>query len=77
MISYLAYRLSLMRRALGRSDEELFGRRALYESKAREIAGRIIAGECDSPAELTQLVIEVASADDASKSPCGQPVARL
>lgn len=55
MISYLAYRLSLMRRALGRSDEELFGRRAFYESKAREIAGRIIAGECDSREELARI----------------------
>lgn len=40
-----AYRLSLMRRALARSDEELFGNRHRYFEVAQRLAARLIAGE--------------------------------
>ncbi|QNM95492.1 hypothetical protein [Chitinimonas koreensis] len=38
-----AYRIRLMHRAMARSDEELFGRRHLYEACALKLAQRIIA----------------------------------
>ena len=43
-MSYTAYRLFLMRRAMARTDAELFGRRALYEACARKVAAQLIAG---------------------------------
>ena len=39
-----AYCLYLMRRALARNDAEFFGHRAVYEARARQLAGRIISG---------------------------------
>ncbi|WP_213766605.1 hypothetical protein [Caballeronia sp. dw_19] len=42
-----AFRLSLMRRALSRSDEELFGNRHRYFEVARKLAARLIAGSPD------------------------------
>ena len=41
-ISSDAYMLGTTRRALARTDGELFGHRALYEARARELAARII-----------------------------------
>ncbi|MXN76416.1 hypothetical protein GR157_16920 [Burkholderia sp. 4701] len=38
-----AYFLLLMRRALARDDVELFGHRALYTARARQLAARIIS----------------------------------
>ena len=47
-MSILAYRLSLMRRALARPAGEIHPRFIpTYQLKAREIAGRLIAGESD------------------------------
>ena len=49
-MSYFAYRLYLMRRALARPSGEIPPQfRPRYEDKAREIAGRLIAGEADAP----------------------------
>jgi hypothetical protein len=39
-----AYCLILMCRALARNDAALFGYRAVYEARARQLAGRIISG---------------------------------
>jgi hypothetical protein len=39
-----AYCLYLMRRALARDDAELCGHRAVYEARARQLAGRILSG---------------------------------
>jgi hypothetical protein len=44
-MSETAYRLILMRRALARSDRELLGRRALYESVLQRVASQLIAGD--------------------------------
>lgn len=44
-MSYTAYRLHLMLRALGRSDAELFNRRHLYEAVRDRLAAQLIAGE--------------------------------
>lgn len=47
-MSYLAYRLKLMRRAIARPAGEIHERfLPMYQAKAREIAGRLIAGESD------------------------------
>lgn len=40
-----AYRLSIMRRALARSDAERFGNRHRYLEVAQRVAARLIAGE--------------------------------
>lgn len=42
-----AYRWSLMRRALVRSDEELFGNRHRYLEVAMRLAARLIAGNAE------------------------------
>jgi hypothetical protein len=47
-MSFDAYRIGLMKRALGRSDAELFGHRGLYEAALWRAAVRLIAGEPDS-----------------------------
>lgn len=39
-----AYRLALMKRALLRTDAELFGHRARYRSVAQRLARDLIAG---------------------------------
>lgn len=38
-----AYFLLLMKRALARTDAELFGHRARYEARARELAARLLS----------------------------------
>lgn len=38
-----AYCLLLMKRALLRTDAELFGNRARYEERARQLAGRLLS----------------------------------
>lgn len=43
-MSFDAYRLLLMKRAMARTDKELFGRRHLYEACARQLAAQIIGG---------------------------------
>ncbi len=40
-----AYFLLLMKRALARTDAELFGHRARYEARARELAARLLSIE--------------------------------
>lgn len=44
-MSYDAYRIGLMQRALARSDAELFGHRHLYQSTLWNVAVRLIG--CD------------------------------
>lgn len=39
-----AYRILLMKRAMTRSDAELFGNRARYEAVAKQCGARLIAG---------------------------------
>lgn len=38
-----AYYLMLMKRALARTDAELFGNRSRYEERARQLAGRLLS----------------------------------
>lgn len=45
MKSNTVYRLELMRRALSRTDQELFGNRDLYQKCAFNLAAQIIAGD--------------------------------
>lgn len=50
-MSYLAFRLSLIRRALAKPAGETLSYFTPYlERKARQVAGRLIAGESDGAA---------------------------
>ena len=40
-MSETAHLLLIMKRALARSDAELYGRRALYEARARQLTARL------------------------------------
>ena len=44
-MSWTAYRLTLMRRALARNDRELFGNRHRYETALHHVASALIAGD--------------------------------
>ena len=44
-MSETAHRLLLMRRALARSDRELFGHRSRYEEVQQRLARQLIAGD--------------------------------
>jgi len=44
-MSHTAYRLHLMRRALARSDRELFGQRHRYQAVQFRVAAALISGE--------------------------------
>lgn len=54
-----AYFLLLMKRAMARSDSELFGGRARYEDRARELAARLLSTE--PPVAPADVVAEVST----------------